>query len=205
MDYIIKNHKNVYIRINSNGKPVTCSDREKTLFEYSKARNILDNLPKTLKRLNFKTEAVPDISRKNMPENTGMEKVIQKENYVIADNIVEWVEKFGICDDILKEAEKRKEELCRALSDVDRQFSNLIHEIELEGKVDLYGGWIERNKVKENREKRRNIKDELMIISNVLRMDFRNLDRDVIHKAVMGLADRKFTYRIVEEEETDAV
>ena len=54
MDYVIKNHKNVYIRLNKNGTPVTCAEHEKTLFEYSKAKNILNGLPKTLRRLNVR-------------------------------------------------------------------------------------------------------------------------------------------------------
>ena len=196
MDYVIKNHKNVYIRLNQNGKPVTCAEHEKTLFEHSKAKNILDSLPKTLKRLNFKVEVMPDIIHTE-------KKIIETQNYKVSDAISQWIEKFGICDDILKEAQKRKEELNRDLSNIDKQFVNLIHEIEFEGKIDLYGGWQERNKVKENRERRRKIKDELTIISNVLRMDFRNLDRETVNKAVVGLANRKFTYRIVEEEETE--
>lgn len=195
MDYVIKNYKNVYIRLNSNGAPVTCAEHEKTFFEYSKAMNILKGLPKTLKRLNFKVEVVSDFEP----------KVIDRNNYIISDTLSEWIEKFGICDDILKEAQIRKEELIKELSNVDKQFSNLVHEIEFEDKVDLYSGWKERNKIKENREKRRNIKNELLIISNVLRMDFRNLDREIINKAVMSLANRKFTYRIVEEEETESV
>ena len=124
---------------------------------------------------------------------------------MVSNNITKWIEKFGICDDILKEAQKRKDELHRELTNIDRQFSNLVHQIELEGKVDLYGGWIERNKIKENREKRRDIKDELIIISNVLKMDFRNIDRNEINKAVEGLANRKFTYRIIEEDEANVV
>ncbi len=64
MDYVIKNHKNLYIRLNKNGTPVTCSENEKTLFEESKAKNIIGSLPKTLKRLNFKIEAVSDIMQK---------------------------------------------------------------------------------------------------------------------------------------------
>lgn len=64
MDYVIKNHKNVYIRLNQNGKAVTCAEHEKTLFEYSKAKNVLSGLPKTLKKLNFKVEAIPDIVSK---------------------------------------------------------------------------------------------------------------------------------------------
>lgn len=199
LDYVIKNHKNVYIRLNGNGKPVTCAEHEKTLFEHSKAKNILESLPKTLKRLKFKVEPIPDIIQKTE------EKIIEHNNYIVSESLQQWIEKFGICDDILKEAQKRKDELNRELSNIDKQFVNLVHEIEFEGKVDLYGGWQERNMIKENREKRRNIKDELLIISNVLRMDFRYIDRETINKVIAGLANRKFTYRIVEEEETENV
>ena len=63
MDYVIKNHKNVYIRLNSNGRPVTCEEHQKTLFEESKAKNILNTLPKTLKKLEFEIEVIPDIQQ----------------------------------------------------------------------------------------------------------------------------------------------
>lgn len=202
MKYVIKNRKNVYIRLNNNGKAVTCTEKDKTLFDEAKAKNILTSLPKTLKRLNFSIESMSGVIDKN--ENFEIEnKVIQNDNYKVSDSILNWVEKFGICDDILKEARERKDELNKALSEVDKEFSNIIHEIEFEGKIDLFGGWKERNKVKENREKRRMIKDELLIISNVLSMDFRNLDRDTINKAVIGLANRKFTYRVIEEGEIE--
>lgn len=36
-------------------------------------------------------------------------------------------------------------------------------------------------------------------------MDFRDLDREVINRAVLGLANRKYTYRIIEEENADAM
>ena len=202
MDYVIKNNKGVYIRLNQNGLAITCAEHERGLFEYSKAKNIFNGLPKTLKRLNFEVVAIPDII--SHVEGTA-QRVIENENYVIPEVISRWIEKFGICDDILKEAQHRKEELNQALSNVDKEFSNLVHMIELEGKIDLFGGWKERNKIKDNRERRRRIKDELLIISNVLKMDFRNLDRNTIDKTVAGLVKRKFTYRIVEEEELENV
>ena len=206
MDYVIKNHKNVYIRLNENGKAVTCSEYEKALFEFSKANNILGSLPKTLQRLNFKVEPVPDIIQRGENErNNSKKRVIESCNYIVSESLQQWIEKFGICDDILKEAQCRKDELNRELSNIDKQFSNLVHEIEFEGKIDLYGGWQERNQIKENRERRRKIKDELFVISSVLKMDFRNLDRETIDKVVTGLANRKFTYRIVEEEEADVL
>lgn len=205
MDYVIKNHKNLYIRLNKNGTPVTCAEHEKTLFEHSKAKNILDGLPKTLRRLSFKVEAIPDIKPKEILNGNTQKKVIEGSSYIVSDQIKQWIEKFGICDDILKEAQKRKDELNKALSEIDKEFVNIIHEIEFEGKVNLYGGWQERNKVKENREKRRHIKNEMLVLSSVLKMDFRNLDRNTIDKVVTGLTKRKFTYRVVEEEETENV
>lgn len=205
MDYVIKNHKNVYIRLNKNGTPVTCAEHEKTLFEYSKAKNILDGLPKTLRRLNFKVDPIPDIAPKEEKKKDSEKKVIENDNYIVSNEILGWVEKFGICDDILKEAQKRKDELNKALSEIDKEFINIIHEIEFEGKIDLYGGWRERNILKENREKRRHIKDELLVISSVVKMDFRNLDRNTVNKVVAGLAKRKFTFRVVEKEEIENV
>lgn len=204
MDYVIKNHKGVYIRLNHNGVPVTCAEHEKSLFEQSKAKNILDSLPKTLKRLKFKVEPILDIGQ-NKLNSSEDRKIIKNENYRIPDQITQWIEKFGICDDILKEAQKRKEELVGLLSDADKEFSNMVHKVELEEKIDMYGAWEERNEWRKNRRKRREIKDELLIISNVLKMDFRNLDRSTIDKVVRGLAKRKFTYRVVEEEETENV
>lgn len=204
MDYIIRNHKGVHIRLNSNGAPVTCAEHEKTLFEYSKAKNILNSLPKTLRRLNFQVVPISDLALK---EDSKTEKiVIKNDNYVVSDTILQWVEKFGICDDILKEAQYRKDELYKLLSDVDKEFTNIVHKIEFEEKIDLYGGWTERNEVQENRRKRRKIKDELLVISSVIKMDFTKLDRETINKTVAGLAKRKFTYRVIElEEQTENV
>jgi len=203
MDYVIKNNKNLFIRLDDKGKPVTCGKKDKMLFEYSKAKNIAENLPKTLRRLRFRVEAVPDIKPKEETGNKTEQRTIESGNYVVPDQIKQWVEKFGICDDIWKEAQKRKDELNKKLSEVDKDFINMIHEIEFEGRIDLYGGWLERNRVKENREKRRRIKDELFVISKVLKMDVRSFDRKAIDRIVSGLSKRKFRYRIIEEEENE--
>lgn len=205
MDYVIKNQKNVYIRLNKNGTAVTCAEHERSLFEESKARNILNGLPKTLKRLNFRLEAIPDIKSKEELVNSAKKEVIENNNYIVPDTVKQWVEKFGICDDILKEAQKRREELNRELSEIDKAFSNIVHKIELEDRIDMYGAWKERIDVQKNRRKRREIKDEMLVISSVVKMDFRNLDRNTIDKVVAGLAKRKFTYRMVEEDETENV
>lgn len=203
MDYAIKNHKNVYIRLNKNGAPVTCTEHEKSLFEQSKAKNILNNLPKTLGKLKFTLVAVPDVIQSDQCKEEY--KVLQTENYIVSNRIKEWIDKFGICDDILKEAKKRKDELNNIISNYDRAVSNWLHEVEIEKKKNACEGYLKYSGIKNIVDKRREAKDELLIINNVLRMDFRNLDREVINKAVIGLAKRKFTYRVVEEDETENV
>lgn len=206
MDYVIKNHKNVFIRLNENGKAVTCTEFDKTLFEFSKAKNVLNCLPKTLKKLNFKVEAVPEITvSKNVSKENEEKKVIQQKDYIPSENVTRWIEKFGICDDILTEAKERKDELCNMLSNCDKEISNELHKIELESNKNACAGYLEYVKVKTILKKRRDIKDELMIISNVLRMDFRCLNHESIRKAVDGLANRKFTLRVTEEYEDGVV
>lgn len=206
MNYVIKNHKNVFIKLNENGRAVTCTEHDKTLFEFSKAKNILNSLPKTLKKLNFRVEAIPDISiPKSIVDVKNDKKTIQQVNYILSENVTRWVEKFGICDDIITEAKERKDELCVMLSNCDKEISNELHKIELESNKNACAGYLEYVKVKNILKKRRDIKDELMIISNVIRMDFRCLNHENIKKAVDGLANRKFTLRVVEECEDGVV
>lgn len=200
MDYVIKNNKDIYVRLNENGSPITCSEHNKGLFEYNKAKNICCSLPRILKKMNFFVEAVPDILQK---EEKG--RVITIDTYEPNENITRWINKFGACGDILDEARKRQEELKRQLSNVDKEFQNLIHKIEYEDKVDLYNAWLERNEIKRIREKRRQIKDEILIIQTVLSNGINYLKRDNIQKAVDGLSNRKYKFRIIEEDESDAV
>lgn len=204
LDYVIKNYKNVYIRLNENGKAITCSEKEKTVFEYSKAKNILNCLPKTLKKLRFKVEAIPEIIHSTaLTEENKASNVLINDGYVPASNVSRWIEKFGICDDIIQEAKIRKNELLELLSNSDRELSNELHKIELEKNKNACEGFLAYKRIKSILTKRREVKDELMIISNVIKMDFRCLDSDNVKKAVEGLANRKFTLRIVEYDESD--
>lgn len=136
MDYVIKNHKNVYIRLNENGKPVACGDGNKGLFEHSKAKNIFKSLPKTLRRLNFRVVCVQDISS----------KIIQTKNYK------KWVDKFGICEDVLNEATDRMKFLLEEQRKLDNELIDILHIIEIENSKDLYNGWLQYKHIRENLE-----------------------------------------------------
>ena len=208
MKYVIKNSKNVYIRLNENGKAVTCQRSEAGLFEFSKAKNISRALPKSLQWLKFKVEAVPDIQPKENKEIVSgiKKKIIETYDKEVSENILSWVDKFGICSDIFDEAVKRIDALAMELDRLDQELIDILHNIELESSKDLYGDWILYKRVRNNRKKRRVLKDEILIIKNVLeKIDPSCLNRSRIQKAIDGLFKRKYTYRIVEEEKYNAV
>lgn len=208
MDYVIKNHKGVYIKLNENGVPITCSKHEKSTFEYSKATNIAKSLKKSLKKLNFKVEPIPDITPQINKEVVSMIKknVIENSNYEVAENVTRWIDRFGNCYDVLKDAEQILKTLVRELEGCDKELLDILHRIEFESPKDLYGGWQIYKAIRENRKKRRNIKDETLIINNVLeKINPSCLNRDKIKKAVDGLIGRKYSFRFIEEEETENV
>lgn len=202
MDYVIKNHKSVYIKLNQNGRAVTCSELEKGLFEESKAKNILDSLPKTLKRLNFTVEPIPDIgqNKKIIGENDN-----KREDYIPSENITRWIEKFGKCGDILSEAEEREKQLLKELKNNDKELIDILHIVEIEKSKDMFAGWQLYKRIRNNRIERRGIKDELLIVENVLSQikNISCLHREKIQKAIDGLFTRKYTFRIVEEDESE--
>lgn len=201
MDCVIVNkQKGLYIKLDKNGRPTTCSSANAQRFEESKARNILDSLPKTLRRLNFSIEFVPEITPKaTLLENNTLGN---ESGYRPSDTVNRWIDDFGKCGDIISEAEIRKEELKVRQSELDKELSDLLHIIEIEKSKDLYNGWKVYKKIRENRIHRREVKDELLIIQNVLSQikDPEVFKRDRVQKAVDGLSNRKYTFRIVETE-----
>lgn len=200
LDYVIKNHKNLYIKLNQNGTAITCSESDKGVFDESKAKNIVNCLPKTLKRLNFRVVAVPDIGQNKKIIGKKDDK---RDEYILSENITRWVDKFGKCGDILDEAEEREKQLLKDLKNNDKELIDILHIIEIEKSKDMFSGWKIYKRIRNNRTERRIMKDELLIVENVLSQikNISCLHRERIRKAIDGLFTRKYTFRIVEEEE----
>lgn len=197
MDYVIKNDRNLYIRLNKQGLPVACGQSNKGLFTNDKARNIADNLPKHLKKLRFKVEAIPDTVNPKVVETP---KVLVKDVYEQAIGISAWLNKFGEYSKTIDEAKARKEDLLLSLSNVDRKLSNELHKIELEAWKNACSGYFEYKEIKHITEERRRIKDELFILNCILDTDCKNLTLNKLDTLSNKLASRKFVYRIVEDE-----
>ncbi len=209
MDYVIKTRKGVYIKLNEKGTPVTCPEHEKGIFEYSKANNIAKSLKKNLKKLNFKVEPILEITPQKNKEFISVfrRKVLESSDYEVSENVTRWIDRFGSCYDALKDAEQTLKTLVVELENYDKELLDILHSIELESPKDLYGGWQIYKAIRENRKRRRNIKDETMIINDVLEEINPNcLDRERIKRAIDGLIGRKYTFRVIEvEEQTENV
>lgn len=203
MDYVITNsNKNVFIRIGTNGTPETCSKQVAQRFEHSKAKNIVEHLPKTMKKFHFRVEAVPDdiIPKVNEEVKVDVKKeVIISTYYEVSDLVTQWVERVRSCNDLAKDAAKRKEELIQALSNADKDLSNCLHEIELTKWKNGCDGYKEYKSVKIILEKRRSIKDELSVVQSILTSNLESMATNRIEKIVNGLENRSFSVREVED------
>ena len=196
MDYVIRNKAGVFIKLNENGSPITCNESQKGLFEYSKANNICTSLPKTMKKMNFKVEAIPEIQPK-----VDEQKIITTNTYVPSENVTRWIEKLGQLEDVLTEVSERNEQLNGELSDVDLKLQDILHNIELSERCDMYTAWETINSIRDLRKKRREIKDEKLVLSGIKSQGIAYLSRSSVQKCVDGLSKRKYRIRIVEEEE----
>lgn len=204
MDYIIKNDRNCYIRLDQNGTAASCTESKKGLFDETKAKNILKGLPKTLKKMGFRVEAVPEISPPKITDEERKKnfKVLQGGKRVTAENVTRWIEIFGQCYDNINSASKRYEFLESELGNKELELLDILHNIELGTSLDMFGAWKVYKAIKTNRELRRNFKDEMLIIGNVLR-DVKPdvFSRERTEKAINGLFNRKYRLRIVEEDD----
>lgn len=93
---------------------------------------------------------------------------------------------------------------------VIKNYKNLYIKLNANGKAetcsdkdkDLFGGWKLYKQIRDNRKQRRDLKDEILIVKNVLReiTDDSCFQRKRIKRAIDGLFTRKYAFRVVEEE-----
>lgn len=192
MDYCIKNSRGVYLKLDKNGMPVTCVESVRQPFEFSKAKNILGSLPKSLRRLNFRVEAIPEISKPK--------EIVESNTYQVSDEILEWRDKFQTIDEIQSEARERVDKLAELFHYNAQKILDVRHKIELEANKNMYDGYLLYVDLRTLLRERRVMKDEQLILKDVLHMNFSNFSSEQIEKAIAGLSTRKYEVRIVEED-----
>lgn len=209
MNYIITNKKNC-IKLDGNGRPVTCSKDLAQEFEYSKAKNILSSLPRSMKRFMFQLEAVPEILEvseiKNheseiikCDEESGSEnseshvKRISIDNE-LSSNLIEWQSKMAQLKNFEEDILTRKAELSALHSNIEKQVLNMEHEIELGKNPNVCEGYKQIMEFKRLLRERRKIKDELFILGIIPGKQLADISTHVT-RSIEGLKNRTYTYR----------
>lgn len=206
MNCVVTNDK-LYIRLNSEGIPVTCSKSNAQVFEKNKAENIQKNLPRVLKNFHFRVKPISKsdqkVTQKKMNSDNGQaeqKKYIKKDSYIPCEEVVLWIEKSKQCSEFVEEATKRRTVLHKKLANVDRELSNCMHHIELENWKSGCDGYKLYRQVKKILEKRRKIKDELLIVNSILGNTKCSILIKNIEKEFNRLGARRFEVRIVEDD-----
>lgn len=160
-----------------------------------------------MKKFKFNVQAIPQImsyDNKNIIDEIEKNIIHGDVDYELSENITKWLDKFGTCSDVINEAKERQKTLLCQLDYIDNKLLDILHIIELERPKDLYHGWLLYKEIKSNRKNRRIIKDEIIIIQDVLEnVNAFWLSRERIQKAIDGLFKRRYRFRIIEEEDKE--
>lgn len=196
-EYIITDGSRFIYR-NHFGKFVpTPSETMADIFSKKQADAIFNNsLPKALKSVFHveKYDKPPDqikqVTKEEMDKNT--------EKVMISENIQRWLDKVSELNGLRKDATKRKEELCKQLSDVDKELSDINHYIEF-CNLNAAQGYKAYKMVKDRRIKRRSIKNELVVVDAILEKKISDSITEEIEKVIHSLDGRTYTPRILNE------
>lgn len=117
---------------------------------------------------------------------------------IISQNIQVWLDKVSGLNGLRKDAKKRKEELCKQLSDVDKELSDINHYIEF-CNLNAAQGYKAYKMIKERRIKRRTIKNELVVVEAILEKRLSDSIAEEIEKVIHNLNVRTYIPRILNE------
>lgn len=111
---------------------------------------------------NLIVEAKPEVKQEKKIEN----QPIIKENH--NNNIDNWLKKLHSCNGIKEEARERMEYLYKKLSLIDQAQDVFLHVIESNEHPNASMAYKERMKLSEIRKKRRQIKNELVVVQMII-------------------------------------
>ncbi len=206
MWYISNPQKTVFIKLDKNGKVITCAKSGRQLFEKNRAENILKNLPKTLKKFHFSMTRTEDlvVSLPFEPKKGNQESepdILSGDNYEIPPQVLKWQARLTSCNAIEVDARRRKDELCKALTSADRALTNALHKIELGRNLSGSGGYLAYREVREILKSRRYIKDEMYIVDIILRTHIPEIPiTKNVEDCIASLKTRKYSMRLVDDD-----
>ena len=202
--YMISDGKGTYLRKDFAGKysPVRNEALGDTWEQRSKAKNVLDNqLNRNIRNRYHVVEIeVPDV--KKIVNNTetvskhSAETVKQITNEEIEDDQIDkWENGINSLSTFVHDLEERKENLNNKLSDVDKEIIDIQHYIEFGGNFNAYEGWLAFSMLRHRLRKRRKIKNELHVVTQLCECKINSSMLSNIKDAIHELDDRVYTPR----------
>lgn len=165
------------IKLNNN-KPEICSiDSCANFNDIEMAKKLFDNLPKAIKQKGFEVKELL-ICNKKLP-----------------DDIKCWEKRLADVKEVVKEAQKRREYLLKELSNMDKNLNNINHEIELISNLDMYGGYLLYVKQRKLLRERREIKDEIRLLTVMLGANMNAIAKNAVGKEINKMEERVYLYR----------
>ena len=187
--FIFRNHFGKYVP--------TPSEAMADIYTKKQAEGICKcSLPKTLRGI-FHVQKY-DITPENVKQVSQSDLVNNTDVVIISQNIQVWLDKVSGLNGLRKDAKKRKEELCKQLSDVDKELSDINHYIEF-CNLNAAQGYKAYKMIKERRIKRRTIKNELVVVETILEKRLSDSIAEEIEKVIHNLNVRTYTPRILNE------
>lgn len=135
---------------------------------------------------NLIVEAKPKVRQEEKIEN---KLIIKEENH--NNSIDNWLKKLHRCNGIKEEAQERLDHLKKKLSLIDQAQDVILHIIENDKRPSAFCGWQERMEIAKIRDKRRAVKDEMVVVQMIIDNDTSSKSYDRISSAVSNLRDPK--------------
>lgn len=204
--YMISDGKGTYIRKDFSGKysPVRSEALADTWDSKVKAQNVLKsqinkNMRKRYKIVEMIMES-PSASCSAIPPKKVAEQKVKELSREDAEDtqLDKWEQGINSFNDFILDMEARKDKLSRDLSNVDKEITDIQHYIEF-GNFNAYQGWLAFSMLRHRLKKRRKIKNEFQILSQIGECKINSAMVADIQAAIHKLDDRSYTPRILTE------
>lgn len=209
ISYMISDGKGTYIRKDFQGKytPVRSEALADTWDDRNKARNVLYNQINKNMRNRYKVVEVivePLKHQNHIASSEGAEEEHEPRVKDLSNNSIEesqigkWERGINSLNDFVLDMEERKNELSMDLSNVDKEISDIYHYIEC-GKFNAYQGWLTLSMLQQRLKRRRKIKNEYQVLSQIGECKIKSSMLADIQEAIRQLDQKTYTPRILTE------
>lgn len=203
--FMISDGKGAYLRRDANG--YYSAVRNKALGTVwdsrEKANNILHNCVNKNLRYRYNVVEIDDKPAQSEVKNSIIPPKPKPQPTIQLDgSVAELKRKIEQISDIICGTEARKNELTIALSNIDKELTDLDHSLELNN-MNAYQGYLYAKIRKRCLEKRRKIKDELAVLVWLGDCKVTEVTLHDIVENIQGLDNRKYQPRVLMDLFTD--